>query len=128
MKTVSPDDARGLILSGKAPSGLHVEGYLYLHGCTSINSLPEGLHVGGYLYLVGCTSLKSLPEGMHVRGSLYLFKCTSLKRLPYSIHVGGSILCDPELIENLPYEDLPLYMGLKWDNQKTFDKRLEGAL
>ncbi|MBD3388724.1 MAG: hypothetical protein GF414_07470 [Candidatus Altiarchaeales archaeon] len=104
---VSSDKAKEIILSGKAPKGLHVGGDLYLRGCTSLKSLPSGLHVGGWLYLGGCTSLKSLP---------------------YSIHVGHKIYCDPELIENLPYEDLPLYMGLEWDNQKVFDKRLEEAL
>ena len=64
------------------PQGLHVGGYFWLEGCTSLTSLPENLHVGGDLWLEGCTSLTSLPENLHLGEHLCLHDCTSLTSLP----------------------------------------------
>ena len=66
-------------------------GYLYLGGCTSIQSLPDGLTVGGSIYLEGCTSIQSLPDGLTVGGSLDLKGCTSIQSLPDGLTVGGSL-------------------------------------
>jgi hypothetical protein len=57
-----------------------VEGYLNLHGCTSLISLPSNLQVGGVLDLINCTSLISLPDNLKVGRSLYLGNTPIAKR------------------------------------------------
>ena len=146
---VSSEEARRVILEGKAPQGLHVDGSPDLGGCTSLKSLPEGLRVGGYLFLVGCTSLKSLPEGLHVGGWLDLYGCTSLKSLPEGLHVGKNLFLngctslvidhwdvhvdvvywDEDVASRVPLEILPLMIAVEWGNgmsEKAYKKRLGG--
>jgi hypothetical protein len=90
----TPDEARKLILSGKAHENMVVDGYLYLDGCSNLASLPEGLQVSEYINLMGCTNLTSLPEGLKVGGSLYLDGCTNLTSLPEGLKVGGHLYLD----------------------------------
>jgi hypothetical protein len=55
--TITPDNARKLILAGTAPKNMSVGSGLDLTGCTGLTALPEGLSVGGWLDLTGCTGL-----------------------------------------------------------------------
>jgi hypothetical protein len=88
-KYLTASEARQLILNGKAPSDMHVSGYLNLGDCTGLTSLPEGLTVGGHLYLRGCTGLTALPAGLTVSGDLDLGGCTGLTSLPAGLTVSG---------------------------------------
>ena len=90
-KYLIASEARQLILNGKAPSDMHVSGYLDLGDCTGLTSLPEGLTVGGHLYLGGCTGLTALPAGLTVSGDLYLCGCTGLTSLPAGLTVSGDL-------------------------------------
>jgi hypothetical protein len=103
-RCVTGDEARKLILAGKAPEGLHVRGrldltdtgaielprglrcyHLELRG-SGIRALPEGLEVEYKLDLQDCRSLEELPEGLKV-GSLVLRGCTALRALPEGLDV-----------------------------------------
>ncbi len=81
MERIQPD--------GTLDRPVHIDGALYLRGCTALTSLPAGLTVGGDLYLRGCTGLLHLPDGLTVGGSLDLVGCAVLKRLPEGLSVGG---------------------------------------
>jgi Leucine-rich repeat (LRR) protein len=76
------------IISGTAPDGLTVGGWLDLSG-TQITSLPDGLTVGYWLNLSG-TQITSLPDGLTVGGSLDL-SGTQITSLPDGLTVGGSL-------------------------------------
>jgi hypothetical protein len=103
-RCVTGDEARKLILAGKAPEGLHVRGrldltdtgaielprglrcyHLELRG-SGIRALPEGLEVEYKLDLQDCRSLEVLPAGLKV-GSLVLRGCTALRALPEGLDV-----------------------------------------
>lgn len=62
-------EAKELIISGNAPDGLTVGGWLDLRG-TGITSLPDGLTVGGWLDLRD-TGITSLPAGLLEKGWEY---------------------------------------------------------
>ena len=79
-ETVSPDKARKLIQSGKAPAGLRVSGHLRLAGETSLRELPPGLTAPS-IDLSGCTMLERLPAGLQAR-RLDLSGCRALRELP----------------------------------------------
>ncbi len=103
-RSVTGDEARKLLLAGKAPEGLHVRGRLDLTGAGAIDLprglrcyhldlrgsrvriLPEGLEVEYKLDLQDCRSLEELPEGLKV-GSLVLRGCTALRALPEGLDV-----------------------------------------
>jgi hypothetical protein len=113
---ISPQEFKDKILHQEhLPEGLRVMGYLNLGYNTSLIHLPEGLVVGGGLYLHGCTSLTHLPEGLVVNGNLNIFGCTSLTHLPKGLKVGGIIYCDKFFIDNIPKEDLPLYINYNFE-------------
>jgi hypothetical protein len=103
-RTVSAEEARTLILAGKAPEGMHVPGrldltdsgalvlprglccyHLELRG-SGIRALPQGLRVDYKLDLQDCRDLEELPEGLKV-GSLVLRGCTALRSLPEGLDV-----------------------------------------
>jgi hypothetical protein len=103
-RSMTGDEARKLLLAGKAPEGLHVRGRLDLTDAGTIDlprglrcyhldlrgsrirSLPEGLEVEYKLDLQDCRSLEALPEGLKV-GSLVLRGCTALRALPEGLDV-----------------------------------------
>ena len=127
MKKYSSNKAKELILKGKAPQGLHVDGALLLDGCASLKTLPHGLHVDGWLYLDGCTSLKSLPEGLHTEGDLSLYKCSSLVIDHWDVQVKGEVWWDEDVASRVPIEILPLMVAVKWGNEmfeEAYKKRL----
>jgi thiosulfate reductase cytochrome b subunit len=87
---ISAKDLKDKILAGNhLPSGLVVNGWLDLEGCTSLTHLPSGLVVNGGLDLEGCTSLTYLPEGLVVHSWLDLKGCISLTHLPSGLVVNG---------------------------------------
>ena len=94
------------------PSGLVVKGSLWLASCINLTHLPEGLVVEVDLGLAGCTSLTHLPSGLKVGYWLVLEGCTSLTHLPFDLVVEGSLHIDKHLIDRIPREDLPCYIGL----------------
>ncbi len=78
---MNPTEAKALILSGKAPDGLRVEGDLDLSNETELRSLPKHLAVIGRLELSGCTALKEIPAGFRC----YQFAmdgCTAVEAIP----------------------------------------------
>ena len=77
---VSPAEASALILSGRAPAGLQVEGHLNLSNQPNLSELPEGLTANS-LDLSNCVALRRLPAGLHVR-RLVLNGCRMLSELP----------------------------------------------
>ena len=93
---MTPKEAKKLILEGKAPKNLTVDGSLDLIGCTALTALPEGLCVDGSLLLQGCTALKSL-QGIK--------------------SVGGTIYVDEDLIKRLPLEELPLLINFEFEEK-----------
>jgi hypothetical protein len=103
-RCVTGDEARKLILAGKAPEGLQVRGrldltntgavdlprglrcyHLDLRG-SGVRALPEGLQVEYKLDLQDCRGLEALPAGLKV-GSLVLRGCTALRALPEGLDV-----------------------------------------
>jgi hypothetical protein len=88
--TVTPAQARELILAGTAPKNMSVSGGLNLAGCTGLAALPEGLSVGGGLDLAGCTGLAALPEGLSVGGGLDLTGCTGLADVAWFAKPAGN--------------------------------------
>ena len=63
---VSPDAAKKLILTRKAPAGLRVHGPLSFADDLKLTKLPDGLSVSS-LDLSGCRNLARLPRGLRVR-------------------------------------------------------------
>ncbi len=96
---VSADKAKQMILGGKAPAGLRVEGALDLAGSDRLTSLPAGLSAGS-INLSGCTALQSLPSGLRAR-TIRLNGCRSLSQLP------GDLRCDVLEAQGLPVRALP---------------------
>jgi hypothetical protein len=108
---ISVEDLKAKLFSNEhLPEGLVVEGYLNLVGCTALTHLPEGLVIKGHLDLWRCSSLTYLPEKLVVNGWLDLVGCTSLTHLPAGLVVEGYILCHENLIDSIPFEDLPIYV------------------
>ena len=75
-----PQHARDLILQGRAPDGLQVEGRLDLSGCKKLLKLPAGLTATS-VDLSGCLALSELPADLRVR-RLNLSDCPALTSLP----------------------------------------------
>jgi hypothetical protein len=71
--------ARALILTGRAPDGLVVEGHLDLSNQPKLVELPA--LTADSLDLSGCAGLRALPAGLAVR-RLALNGCTALGELP----------------------------------------------
>lgn len=72
--------ARGLILSGKAPANLRVAGHLNLSNTPDLVEVPAGLTAIS-IDLSGCTALRELPPGLTAR-RLDLSGCVAIQRLP----------------------------------------------
>ena len=87
--TITPDNARKLILAGTAPKNMSVAGLLDLTGCTGLTALPEGLTCD-WLDLTGCTGLTALPEGLSVGGWLDLTGCTGLVNVAWFAKPAGN--------------------------------------
>jgi hypothetical protein len=79
-QTLSPAEAKALILKGKAPDGLRVSGTLDLSKNPNLLDLPAGLTVDN-LNLHNCSELCALPVGLQVK-RLDVNGCTSLVSLP----------------------------------------------
>lgn len=77
---VSAAEASKLILSGRAPAGLLVEGHLNLSNQPSLTGLPDGLTANS-LDLTNCSALRRLPQGLRVR-RLMMSGCRTLRELP----------------------------------------------
>jgi len=77
---VSADEARALILSGRAPANLRVEGRLDLADSTELAALPAGLIIDT-LRLAGCTGLREIPGDLRVR-RLDVSGCSRLEYWP----------------------------------------------
>ena len=125
---ISPKEFRKKLLNKeRLPSGLVVNGGLYLERCKSLTHLPSGLVVEGNLNLNGCTSLTHLPSGLVVNGDLWLRSCTSLPHLPTGLVVKNTIYCDNYLIDKIPEEDLPLYINFKFEEKiyEYFTRRIQ---
>ena len=63
---VSVEQAKKLILTGKARPGMRVNGSLSFENDLKLTELPEGLAVGS-LDLSGCRNLRALPRGLRAR-------------------------------------------------------------
>ena len=81
-----PRDPADLILSGKASSGLRVDGKLNLAGARALDKLPAGLAC--YELDASRTNLVSLPGDLSVECVLTLEGCHRLKSLPANLKVG----------------------------------------
>ena len=62
-KVVSSKEARGLIVTGRAPRGMRVQGRLDLKGCDEFTHLPDDLSAD-IVDVRGCERLGSLPAGL----------------------------------------------------------------
>ena len=120
---MTPDQARDLILSGKAPPDMVVEGSLDL-GWSTLKAIPSNLKVGGWLWLKGCNSLQSLPENLRVGGWLDIEGCTSLK-LPYGIPEGvkGKVFVNEEVLRNNK-EYLLTMVNVRFENMEMYKRIL----
>lgn len=96
------DEARVLVESGDAPTGMSVRGTLQFGEADEVR-LPEGLRCDG-LDLTG-NAIEQLPEGLSVRFRLTLRNCRRLKRLPLGLKAGTLDLAGCTALEALP-EDL----------------------
>jgi hypothetical protein len=113
---ISPEDFKNRLLAGESlPWGLVVADDFRLSP-SDLKRLPGGLVITGSLDLCWCSSLTRLPPNLKVGGHLTLYYCTSLEGIPADIEVGGEILCSVSLIDKIPYEDLPLYLNLRFGN------------
>lgn len=123
---------KGLIVKGNVdvssdtypnnlPEDLTIEGYLDLERCTKLTHLPRGLVVHRYLDLSECYKLKHLPDDLRVGTWLGLIGCNSLTNLPHSIQVDRYIMCTKNLIDEIPLEDLPLYLNFKFHGKDTYE-------
>jgi len=101
-KTKSGDKSAvvDLILSGKAPSGLHVDGKLNLAGKSALRELPPGLTC--YELNASKTGLVSLPADLSVECALELEDCPRLKSLPARLKVGTLNVANCRNLEALP--------------------------
>ncbi len=81
---VTGAEARKLILAGRAPDNLHVQGLLDLSNSPDLVRLPPRLRVDS-LDLSNCPALRSLPAGFRLQ-SLKLNNCPALRELPRGLH------------------------------------------
>lgn len=122
---LSAQEARPLILAGRAPNGLVVKGNLNLRGEKGLSHLPDNLHCQS-LDISDCPNLYALPEGLQcndliaqnlkitylpqvqVKFRLDLSGCTSLEELPGNLKAGSLVLRDCTGLKQLP-EGLDVY-------------------
>ena len=95
-----PSAAANLILSGKAPAGLQVDGKLDLAGKSKLRQLPAGLTC--YELDASRTSLVSLPDDLSVECVLELEGCRRLQSLPANLKVGTLNVANCTNLEALP--------------------------
>ncbi|HLG75402.1 MAG TPA: hypothetical protein VKX46_03245 [Ktedonobacteraceae bacterium] len=119
-KMITAAQAKKLILSGEAPSGMLVEGRLDLSQQPTLFQLPENL-TARHLILDDCAALRSLPAGLRcyelslqstplttVPADLYvsyrldLTGCDMLVALPEGLKVGSLILRGCTALQALP--------------------------
>jgi hypothetical protein len=120
LRSMSPDEARPLILGGHAPEDLQVRGTLDLSGagrpCTLptnisvwslklndlrwLRTLPSGLNCN--VLELRNTGVESLPADFHVELRLELQGCTALRLLPRGLKVGVLNLRDCTALTELP--------------------------
>jgi hypothetical protein len=87
-------------LSGKASSGLRVDGKLNLAGARALDKLPAGLAC--YELDASRTNLVSLPGDLSVECVLTLEGCQRLKSLPANLKVGTLNVANCTSLEELP--------------------------
>ena len=97
---LEPSAAADLILSGKAPPGLQVDGKLNLARKSKLRQLPAGLTC--YELNASQTSLVSLPADLSVECSLELEGCQQLRLLPSNLKVGTLNVASCTNLEELP--------------------------
>src|SRR3954465_8854544 len=110
--TLSAQEARVLILQGRAPDNLTVQGHLKLSkqnelttlpahlnvtrltldDCSSLQELPRGLHC--YELSLVNTPLRTLPDDLSVEYRLDLSGCKQLEELPAGLQVSSLVLRD----------------------------------
>ena len=95
-----PSAAADLILSGKAPPGLHVDGKLNLTGKSKLRQLPAGLTC--YELNASRTKLVALPADLSVECTLELEGCDRLQLLPANLKVGTLNVANCTNLEALP--------------------------
>lgn len=95
-----PSAAADLILAGKAPAGLTVEGTLDLTGKSKLVELPTGLTC--YELKASRTGLTSLPADLSVECALDLEGCSKLRHLPAGLKVGTLNVANCANLEELP--------------------------
>ena len=139
---VAPDQARALILAGRAPAGMYVNGHLDLVGCKHLSALPEGLSVRR-LTLRDCPALHALPAGLRcdelviqavpittlpadlqVRYRLDVSDCTELTSLPAGPKAGTLSARNCFALTSLPAE-LEL-VTVTLNNCRDLDRLPEG--
>jgi hypothetical protein len=120
-ETVPAEEAKGLILKGRARSGMCVEGVLSfpadvrnlrlpphldvevldLTGCPgAADALPEGLRC--FELNLSQTTVRSLPDDLQVDSILNLSGCEELVELPKHLKVGTLLLRGCSALEALP--------------------------
>lgn len=115
---VSADEARALILSGRAPADLPVEGSLDLSNAAELAGLPPGLSADT-LRLAGCTALREIPGDLRVR-RLDVTGCVRLEYWPEGLSCmeltarGSGIRALPARIEVAFRLDLRDCHQLEW--------------
>lgn len=98
-KERSEERARRLILAGKAPAGMRVDGTLRLRSEPSLRRLPPNLKVPR-LELIRCENLQWLPPGLQTV-DLDASGCSRLRRMPEGLRCRSMILRQTA-IETLP--------------------------
>ncbi len=83
-RTASTELARTLILQGRAPEDLVVEGTLAFVQEPLLRRLPAGLKVRR-LQLTDCPNIQALPEGLRVR-HLEIRNCPNLTSVGSGLH------------------------------------------
>jgi hypothetical protein len=125
-RAVSSVEARELILSGRATSGMRVAGHLDFSDNQGLTWLPDDLRVRR-LTLTGCRRLRELPAGLHcyelemghtvvvwlpaditVEYRLNLEGCTRLQTLPTGLTTGSLVLRSCTSLQALP-EGMDVY-------------------
>lgn len=99
-KTTTPEVARDLILSGKAPEGMVVSGTLKITDAHITYGLPKGLRILGGLNLCG-SIIETLPGDLFVRYNIGLVD-TDIKSIPNTMEVLGDIFIIRGTTTSLP--------------------------
>ncbi len=95
-----PEEAKELVLAGKARAPFYVNGALKLAGARQLKKLPRGLRC--FDLDLTATALVELPEDLEVESVLTLRDCKSLRQLPRGLTVGTLDLQGCTALTELP--------------------------